>query len=171
MSRGPTHASLAKAPTRRGFLQSTAVAALAPIAPCADEPGGVALVWMGNPGTVKINGRLIPSRGRLVKSDTYAKGQASMVRAFAEQWSGPPLDGPVRIRATSYWPRVHRSGAAKGLAFGDFDAPLKALADALEAAGVLASDAQVTGGDVSKAHDKHNPRIEVVVIPATRKAP
>lgn len=58
--------------------------------------------------------------------------------------------GPVKVTITFVTKRTHRQGPAKGMAFLDSDAPVKAIFDALEKGGLLGDDAQIVEHRVRK---------------------
>lgn len=128
------------------------------------------LVWEGPVGHVTVNERatlLKRKRGQRVtwevgKGERYRGGLDEMTLAFRQQWRGIPMVGPVLVHVRTYFPRVHRKGAAEGEAFGDVDACIKAALDALNGS-VLEDDSQVVTVIASKHHDAKRPRIEVEV--------
>lgn len=122
----------------------------------------------GNPGEARINRWTRSVRTatgvRVVKREEYRRwsARASMIARVAA--SGLDLgDGPLHAEIVAYWPRVTRSGAAAGLAFGDVDATAKAVLDALEDAGVIRDDGQIETLTLRKAHSPKAPRIDVEV--------
>ena len=70
----------------------------------------------------------------------------------------------MRIEVTAYWPRRRHLPDAGELALGDVDAPLKAVLDAMEAAGLYDDDCRAVELLARKRYDKENPRIEVSVF-------
>ncbi len=129
------------------------------------------LVWEGGPdrniGRVKVNQKLEPCRKRrglsLRTKNDYKLGMDELELTFRQQWTGGPMQGPVMVRIRTYWPKRHRQGPAEGQGFGDWDACLKAVCDALQRAEVVEDDAQIECGIATKHHDPQRPRIEVEV--------
>ena len=125
----------------------------------------------GNPGAAKVNGWktpiLIGRSIRIVEGKSYRGWKKRAAVTFRLAASGRQFDdGPLRATITAYWPRQAKTGAAKGLAFGDVDAVAKAALDALEAAGVVEDDAQIVEVHLSKSYSAAEPRIEVEVMRA-----
>jgi Holliday junction resolvase RusA-like endonuclease len=136
--------------------------------------GSLATFWAsvpGNPGDAKVNGWKTPIKvgktTRMIEGKRYRvwKDRASL--AFRARAQGRKFDrGPLRASVIAYWPRMTKQGAASGLAFGDVDAVAKAVLDALEAAGVVETDAQIVDVYLSKSYSADEPRIEVEVMRA-----
>lgn len=124
----------------------------------------ITFVVPGNPGDGRINGWKVPiARGRSILSAPYRRWRARAVVAILATPGRPELDEPVRVRVDTYWPRLHRSGPAAGLPLGDADACIKASLDAIEHAGVIATDALVESVEAWRHHDKGEPRVEITV--------
>ncbi len=117
------------------------------------------------PGHLKANHawRHASTNGRPVvyKRGEYVAAQAEVMRAAKTAAEGWQLEGAIHVHVTTYAERLHRQGAAEGLAFIDCDACIKGVLDAIEHAGIIESDAQVTLLTACKAHDKANPGIAV----------
>jgi Holliday junction resolvase RusA-like endonuclease len=129
----------------------------------------ITFVVPGNPGDAAINGWKTPivrgksRRATMVLSAAYRGWRARAVEAILATPDRPELDEPVHVRVDAYWPRLHRSGQAAGLPLGDVDAVIKASLDALEHAGVIATDALVESVEAWRHHDKGAPRVEITV--------
>jgi Endodeoxyribonuclease RusA len=86
---------------------------------------------------------------RHVLSDEWRQFQKDLADLARRTMAGrPPLKGEVGLFLDMGWTRERKSGPAKGLAFGDLDAPIKCIMDALavkkgEGGGVYEDDAQV----------------------------
>ncbi len=146
----------------------------------------------GNPGDASVNGWKMPViRGRgakaypsCVEGKKYRAWKRKAAAAYRAKAGGRVFaPGPLTVALVAYLPRKHRTGPAKGLPLGDWDAPIKAVFDAIakpdgdldkmnraeraraeaEHAGLIASDALIVRGGVAKAYDKDRPRIEVKV--------
>jgi Holliday junction resolvase RusA-like endonuclease len=117
------------------------------------------------PGHLKANHawRHTSKGGRLVvhKRPEYRAAQAQVRRAARAAAAGWQLEGPLHVHVTTFADRVHRQGAAEGLAFIDVDACVKGILDAVEHAGIIETDAQVSLLTACKAHDKESPGIAV----------
>lgn len=117
------------------------------------------------PGHLKANHawRHTSKGGRLVihKRPEYRAAQAQVRRAARAAAEGWQLEGPLHVHVTTFADRVHRQGAAEGLAFIDCDACVKGILDAVEHAGVIETDAQVSLLTACKAFDKDSPGIAV----------
>ena len=83
-----------------------------------------------------------------------------MRRAARKAAAGWQLEGPL-LYVTTFADRLHRRGAAEGLAFIDVDACVKGILDAVEHAGIIETDAQVSLLTACKAYDKESPGIAV----------
>ena len=93
------------------------------------------------------NGRTYMTReAKAYKELTYWK---------AKQQGAKPLEGPVILRGTIYFPNQR----------GDLSNRIKVLEDALQGAAYV-NDSQVVRIDLSKAIDKKNPRVELEILEA-----
>lgn len=110
----------------------------------------------GKPGDGAINrSRGMSRRGDLFKS---AKAKSFATRARLAARAAHARAGHPRVRECSV---TIRSYWCAELALGDVDAPVRAVLDSLEAAGVLEDDSLVIELTASKSYDKDNPRIQV----------
>lgn len=143
-----------------------------PRTPVKVARGRVLITIPGDPSGARINNARragVVKRGkRKGKPMTYATKKAKGWRATAAlfvraAWSQRPAGFPTprEVEITTYWPRVRRSGPAKGEPLGDVDAPTKAVLDVLAAAGVVPDDAVFRRVVLVNAYDKVAPRIEV----------
>jgi Holliday junction resolvase RusA-like endonuclease len=81
-------------------------------------------------------------------------------RAVAETgWQ--TVTGPVAAEIVAIWPRKIASGEMAGFAFGDIDAPVKAVLDAVAAGGVIEDDKQVVKARLTKQHGE--PCVTVII--------
>ncbi len=122
----------------------------------------IKLVVFGAPRTKKNHSRLVRAgrRLRLLPSAAHERWARSAIAQQRSQWREPPLVAPVAVRATFYRERN----------VGDLVNYLQALADALEAAGVVANDRLIASWDGSRlGKDTGRPRIELelALLPTT----
>jgi len=116
------------------------------------------LVIFGPPRTKKNSSRIVKvgSGLRIIPSKaqvTWAKGA---VVQLADQWCRPPLSQPVHVAATFFRERK----------LGDLINFAQALADALQAAGVVSDDKYIESWDGTRlAKDATNPRVELTISP------
>lgn len=81
---------------------------------------------------------------RHVLSDEWVQFQKDLISLVQDTMAGAdPLEGEVGLFLDMGWTRTRKSGPAKGLAFGDLDAPLKCIMDGLAKGGLYTDDAQV----------------------------
>jgi Holliday junction resolvase RusA-like endonuclease len=117
------------------------------------------------PGDLKTNHawRHTTRGGKIVvhKRSEYRSAQAAVRRAARKAADGWQLEGSLHVHITTFAERVHRKGAAAGLAYIDVDACVKGLLDALEHSKVIEDDAQVTLLTACKAYDPKSPGIAV----------
>ena len=109
-----------------------------------------------NPGDVSNNGRLIPSRGRLVDSPEYRNGLRMMawqVRSQMNEHGWKQIAARCSVSAITYWPTEA----------GDVDATSKAILDCLQAGGAIVNDKQVRPLTLDRAKDKARPRVEITL--------
>lgn len=118
------------------------------------------------PGEGAINRRFVSvARGRMVTAKRYR----SFTAAVAEQAQAAAAvhgrfeQGEVAVAIVEYWPRLHRTHGNAGIAFGDVDAPVKAVLDGLKAGGLLDDDARVVEVHAKKRVDAACPRVLVAV--------
>jgi len=117
-------------------------------------------VILGAPATKKNHSRIFRNQrtGKpfVVPSEqamAWAKSAEYQLRAQDRQ--SRPNDKPVNVRATIY--RARRTG--------DLNNFLAAIADSLEAAGVVVNDRLIEGWDGSRLrHDKVRPRVELEIV-------
>lgn len=93
-------------------------------------------------------------RGRMVVSKDARDYKAVVGLTCAINGCDQPLDGTVEV--TVHWYRKRRAG--------DLDGRLKVLLDALQGY-AYANDSQIVALHAYRHDDKHNPRVEVSVIP------
>lgn len=116
------------------------------------------LVIYGPPRTKKNSSRIVKvGRGlRIIPSKaqvTWAKGA---VVQLADQWRRPPFTQPVHVAATFFCERN----------VGDLINYAQALADALQAAGVVSDDKYIESWDGTRlSKDAANPRVELTIEP------
>jgi Holliday junction resolvase RusA-like endonuclease len=126
----------------------------------------------GNPGAATINkarrAGVVKHGKHRGKPMTYSSDDAKTWRGTATlivraAWSrrdpGTPM--PLEVEVTTHWPRLRRTGPAKGQPCGDVDATCKAVLDVLQAAGVVPDDAVLRRVVLVNAYDRARPRIEV----------
>ena len=108
----------------------------------------VKLTIPGCPVVLKNSRRLITDKTGRRRELPSAKASAYMdaaVLLLREQWSGPPITGPVNLRIRSYGPWRRDSGTLP-----DASNLYQAPEDCLQAAGILANDRQVESHDGSR---------------------
>ncbi len=146
--------------------------AISRLAARLDERAGVtvdmrlAFTISGSPGDGGINGAYRTGKnGRRFKTSTSRRfaDRARIAAGNAHVVVGRPKVRVCSVAIRSYWPRRRHLAGCTDLAMGDVDAPVKAVLDSLEAAGILEDDALVREVRASKYLDKDNPRIEVEV--------
>lgn len=71
----------------------------------------------------------------------------------------PATEGAWEIEVAAYWSRLRHLDLQ--FAFGDVDAPLECVLDALQAAGVIDDDVRIVRLTAVKYYDKQNPRLEI----------
>jgi Holliday junction resolvase RusA-like endonuclease len=115
----------------------------------------VDLVILGIPRTKKNSPRILrrpTGRPFVMPSATSVAWAQMAVPQLKRQWSGRETwTGPVHLRAIVY--RYTRTG--------DLTNYLEAVGDALQAAGCIANDRQITALDALLGYDHDRPRIEV----------
>ncbi len=130
----------------------------------AGENGaGWRLTVLGNPATKKTSNRVFRRSGRIIvaPSAVHARWLRMALAQLKTQWKRPPLQIPVSIAAIFY--RADRRRV-------DLVNAMQALADALQAAGVVANDRLIASWDGSRLNrDPARPRIElqIAVLPST----
>jgi Holliday junction resolvase RusA-like endonuclease len=126
----------------------------------------------GNPSGATINKARragVVKRGKhRGKPMTYSAKSAKTWRGTAvlivrAAWARRPAltEAPHEVEITTHWPRLRRTGPAKGQPCGDVDATCKAVLDVLQAAGVVPDDAVLRRVVLVNAYDAKRPRIEV----------
>lgn len=124
----------------------------------------VTLTMPGAPRTKKNHSRIVRagSRPRLLPSDPYRAWAAQVVpvlRAAAARARFAPVDRPVNCRALIY------RDALRGDAVGYY----QAIADILEAAGIVENDRLIIAWDGSRMlKDASRPRVEIELSEPTR---
>lgn len=115
------------------------------------------IIVHGAPRTKKNHGKRIKRGHRIfhVPSDAYTKWESFAVPQMRIARRGaPPIEGPVNVAARFY----------RDALVGDAVGYYQALADALEAAGVVADDKWIVSWDGSRLDkDADRPRVEVVI--------
>jgi Holliday junction resolvase RusA-like endonuclease len=74
-----------------------------------------------------------------------------------------PPTGPVSIDVMAYWRRKIAKGPMSGAGIGDFDAPIKAVSDALQHGGAILDDKQITDGIIAKRRTDGESWISVTI--------
>lgn len=120
-----------------------------------------------NPSDLGFNGAVRHARTADGQPITYLSKEYRDARdkvTLEVRMTKAVFTGPVMVDLVTYYDRLHREGPAEGLPFGDVDATVKGVLDALEKAGTIQDDAQVMAATLLKSYDKNNPRVEVVVM-------
>ena len=122
-----------------------------------------------DPAHLRINAAWRRGKTRDGKPITYLSAKYSHARAVvataaADASNGWRFVGPVSVTIAIYFRKLTRTGPADGLPWGDVDAPIKGILDALQHSGVLADDGQVIEVYAIKRRDKERPRVEVEII-------
>lgn len=96
-----------------------------------------------------------------VNSPSYRK----LVEAIRTSWTAATIDSGIWVvEIIAWWPRRRDLGDVK-VPFGDIDAPVSSVLDALEAAGVVDNDMRFAGMVASRRYDAGR---EGLVITGTR---
>ncbi len=74
--------------------------------------------------------------------------------------------GSWHIHLVSYWPRVRKLD--ERVPYGDIDAPVSIVLDALEAVGAIDDDVRVVSAELHKRYDPDDPRIEIMLTPTVQ---
>lgn len=132
------------------------------------NPGLAAINAAKRATIVRRKGKSIPSTRPSDKAKAF-KARASEALKIARvrdphAWLNVDSLPQMRIEVTAYWPRCRHLPDTGELAFGDVDAPLKAVLDAMETAGLYDDDCRAVELLARKRYDKDNPRIEVSVF-------
>jgi Holliday junction resolvase RusA-like endonuclease len=100
----------------------------------------------------KFGARSVRQKARLFTTGKYKRGLSDMAAAFAAARTRAKIDFPVDCTLeVSMWKML------------DTDAPIKAIMDALEAAGVLKDDRQIRHLTVLRRYHKRDSTDRVVV--------
>lgn len=133
----------------------------------ADGPDVVRFTIPGLPvrkGEIRMPVALKPKQGkrwsaRLIDTPAYRQFRRT-VQTIAFQESLPEIrDGNWEITVRSYWSKQRHLDVS--FPFGDSDASIEPVRDALQHAGVLDDDVRVTRSIGESHYSKTNPRIEV----------
>jgi Holliday junction resolvase RusA-like endonuclease len=100
-----------------------------------------------------------PTEEHVAWRDEAAKAVADAVER--DGWEPPT--GPVEVCIISYWSRKIAKGPMSGAGIGDWDAPIKAVSDALQRGGAVLDDKQIVDGTVGKRRTSGEPYISVVL--------
>jgi len=120
------------------------------------RPEPIKLIVFGAPRTKKTSNRIVRAgrRLRVLPSAAHETWARLAIPQLRSQWHEPPLIGPVAVKAKFYRER----------SVGDLVNYLEALADALEAAGVVGNDRLIQSWDGSRlCKDASAPRVEVEI--------
>jgi Holliday junction resolvase RusA-like endonuclease len=142
------------------------------------------MIWLvieGSPPTKNSSRRtrVFEAKGdRPAFAVRHLSGRAKTWRAhLADAWDQagcePIKTGTWIIHVRTFWPRRHTAKALPGtdgtVAFGDNDAPLEAIKDALQACGAIDNDARIVAETATKHWDKARPRVEIQLAPWTEQ--
>lgn len=108
--------------------------------------------------TTSLAGAAINRRyvgGRFILSSAYRKAGAQIAKDVRDVYGKkPPIDGPIYVQIDLPCLRICRQEFNDGIPFGDIDAPIKCILDALQTAGVFHDDSQITHLVVRKTFDE-----------------
>jgi len=116
------------------------------------------LVIFGPPRTKKNSQRIVRAgrHPRILPSRAQVAWAKSAIEQLAHQWKRPPLREAVHVAATFFRERK----------VGDLINFAQALADALQAAGVVSDDKFIESWDGTRlSKDAANPRVELTIEP------
>ncbi len=103
---------------------------------------------------------VFPQRYNSSKFDAFTQ---ALEIEWADQCLEPIDHGTWRLDVRTYWPR-QRHIDGESFPFGDFDASISDIADALQYfEGGLDDDVRIMEGSLKKFHDKERPRIELTL--------
>jgi Holliday junction resolvase RusA-like endonuclease len=76
----------------------------------------------------------------------------------------PPITaGTWVLHIRSFWPTLRHLGDVS-VPNGDFDAPIEAVSDALQACAAIDDDARIVAHTITKHHDRARPRVEIQLL-------
>ena len=121
-------------------------------------------------GVPSKNKRTRVGKGRVFNSHAHEL----LVRDLDRAWGAAAIfSGQWAVLINSFMPRLRRLGTAHDLPFGDVDAPISGILDAiapgqsvrkrLRVNGILDDDARVIAVQAQKFYDRANPRTEVTL--------
>lgn len=111
------------------------------------------------PGTTRKNRHHRLAKGRVILSAEARRFRDGVKLICAAEEIEPITTGEWVLTMVAFWPRIRHLDVP--VPFGDADAPVSAVLDALEYAGVLDDDARIVEVHARKEHDPDNPRIFV----------
>jgi len=120
-----------------------------------------------SPGSLAINRAYRAHKaGRRIyvkKSDEYKHTVLAVANYLRGEWGdSPQLKGSVSVTLVSNWTRQNQKGHLKDIPWGDIDAFIKGVLDALEQSGIVENDTQCTHLEVFK-NVADSPSIELFI--------
>jgi len=109
---------------------------------------------------------VVPRNGRvpfMVNSDAFRSFVLRLTNAWRRAGGQKIRAGEWSITVHAFWSRRRRLDV--DVPMGDLDAPLSAVLDALQFAGVVDDDVRFTSGALLKGYDKGKPRTIIVLVP------
>lgn len=123
----------------------------------------IALTVLGNPPRKNRRHEIVTS-GKYPRRISTADYKDFVVRLhLAWTAAGSPrcTSGRLVIEIDAFWGRQRHLDDGTVVPFGDWDAPLETVSDALEEVGVIDDDVRFMAAVISKAYDKATPRVEI----------
>lgn len=112
------------------------------------------LVILGKPVSSKNNKGVDTRTGRVFTPAPVRAWKTSAVRQLKTQWRAPPILGAVSVDFQVY------QGPGQSL---DLDNAFAGAMDALQGAGVIKNDYQITRLSAERHRDRDAPRIEITI--------
>lgn len=125
------------------------------------------LIVVEGPPPRKNERHVLIKRGKFMARKNSAKHEAFVLRlelALRSMEMRPSIAfGRWRIDVHTWWPRARTLDDGTVVPFGDWDAPLSGISDALEAVDAVDDDLRFLGGENLKHYDKDRPRVEITL--------
>jgi Holliday junction resolvase RusA-like endonuclease len=128
------------------------------------SPSRIAFIVDGPPPRKNERHEIVaPRNGRpfLKNSAAFETFARKMANEWHKAWSPKIRAGSWSITVLACWPRQRHLDVS--LPFGDVDAPVSAVLDALEACGCIDDDVRFVKQVARKAYSKDSPRTVIVI--------